>query len=419
MAKLLPIRHPQDDFFIADIFDGLPVKDDMASMEHPIFSLSKVKDVRTIQYERSGIKVTISPSSEHGLPTIFDKDVLLYLGSLLMSEMKKLEANGGKLPSKTIRISINDLLITTNRISTGEGYDLLEKALDRLHGVSIKTNIKTGKIEQKNAFHLIESYEFIESHYVKDRRVALEITVSDWFYNSIIAKEALTINRDYFRLGKPLERRIYEIVRKHCGNQNEWRISMQTLYEKSGSTGTLRKFRFYVKGIVKDNHLPDYLIEFFEASDTVLFRNRKPHISLNENLAKDTFVKEASMTLSLNTIKKGEELVEKASTGWSYQELRNQFAQELVNGFTPDKVDGAFLNFIKKKVKHLPGAYIAPTTPSQATRTTKKKIIESSQAAVVNTTLPVIGEEEVKQDVTPLVEEKPQKQGFLRRLLPW
>jgi plasmid replication initiation protein len=180
MAKLLPIRHKQADFFVADIFDGLPIKDDMASMEHPIFSLSKNKDMRVIHYERTGIKITISPNAEHGLPTIFDKDVLLYLGSLLMSELKKLEMSGGGLPPKTLRVSTYDLLKTTNRATNDLGYDRIEAALKRLTGVFITTNIKTGKIEQRSGFHLLESYKFIESHYVKDRRVALEVTVSDW-----------------------------------------------------------------------------------------------------------------------------------------------------------------------------------------------------------------------------------------------
>jgi plasmid replication initiation protein len=347
MAKLLPIRHPQADFFIADIFGSLPVKDDMASMEHPIFSLSKIKDVRTIEYERSGLTISVSPSAKHGLPTIFDKDVLLYLGSLLMSELKKLEANGGGLPSKTLRVSVHDLLITTNRIRTGEGYALLEKALDRLHGVSIKTNIKTNEVEQKNAFHLIESYEFIESHFVKDRRVALEITVSDWFYNSILGKEALTINRDYFRLGKALERRLYEIARKHCGSQSQWRVSMQTLYEKSGSTGTTRLFRYYVKAIAEDNHLPDYTLEIIE-DDNILFKNRKTEYLPLLDTPKDLPL------ISQETIKKGAILVEQSGTGWDYQELRIQFNQELSNGFRPKRINGAFLNFIKKKITKYP-----------------------------------------------------------------
>ena len=36
---LLPDRHPQKDFFILDISDVVPM-DDMASMEHPLFSLA-------------------------------------------------------------------------------------------------------------------------------------------------------------------------------------------------------------------------------------------------------------------------------------------------------------------------------------------------------------------------------------------
>ncbi len=30
------------------------------------------------------------------------------------------------------------------------------------------------------------------------------------------------MHRDYFRLRKPLERRMYELARKHCGKQDEW-----------------------------------------------------------------------------------------------------------------------------------------------------------------------------------------------------
>jgi plasmid replication initiation protein len=347
MAKLLPDRHPQADFFIADIFDGLPVKDDMASMEHPIFSLSKKKDLRVIQYERTGVKISISPAFEHGLPTIFDKDVLLYLGSLLMSELKKLEMSGGGLPPKTLRISPHDLLKATNRATNDIGYDQLEGALKRLNGVSITTNIKTNGIEQKAGFHLIESYEFIESHFVEKRRVALEVTVSDWFYNSIIGKEALTISRDYFRLGKSLERRIYEIVRKHCGHQNEWLVSLKTLYEKSGSTGDLPKFRFYTKAIAKDNHLPDYTIEILDG-DNVFFRNRKQNTLPLFDLQPDL------PAISPEALRKGALLVEKAGTGWDYQVIRSQFTEQLINGFSPKSINGAFINFVKKKVVTCP-----------------------------------------------------------------
>ena len=41
--KLLPNLHPQGDLFICDVADAV-LKDDMASMEHPFFSLSKIAD---------------------------------------------------------------------------------------------------------------------------------------------------------------------------------------------------------------------------------------------------------------------------------------------------------------------------------------------------------------------------------------
>ena len=138
---LLPDRHPTPDFFVADIFDSLPFKDDMASMSYPIFSLSTKKDVRNLEYEIGDATISIKPNSD-GLPTIFDKDVLLYCGSLLMNEV-----NQGRTPPKAMRISARDLLVATNRLTNGQSYALLKKGLDRLQGVTVKTNIKTNKRE--------------------------------------------------------------------------------------------------------------------------------------------------------------------------------------------------------------------------------------------------------------------------------
>ena len=58
--------------------------------------------------------------------------------------------------------------------------------------------------------------------------------LSDWVFNAIRAREILTLHRDYFRLRKPIERRVYEIARKHCGQQDEWKIGLVTLLKKIG-----------------------------------------------------------------------------------------------------------------------------------------------------------------------------------------
>lgn len=335
---LLPDRHPTQDFFVADIFDSLPFKDDMASMSYPIFTLSKKKDMRNLEYKKDNVSVTIKPNTD-GLPTIFDKDVLLYCGSLLMAEI-----NEGRIPPKTLRISSHDLLVATNRPTDGDSYTRLKKALDRLAGVKVKTNIKTNKIEETAVFGLIESYRIIESSRVKDRMIRLEVTLSDWFYNSILGKEVLTISRDYFRLGKPLERRLYEIARKHCGRNAEWSIGLENLKDRVGSTSTLPKFRFFINQQVKCDHLPDYRLSLSD-TDIITFKRRAavPLLDLND-----------MPRIKPDTIAKGERIVREAGTGWDYREIRSQFTKQLIDGFAPEKVDGAFIAFVKKKVSERP-----------------------------------------------------------------
>ena len=60
--ELLPERHPQMDFFLCDVFDAIP-KDDMATMEHPVFSLATRPDRRILRYDHNGAQVEVTPSS--------------------------------------------------------------------------------------------------------------------------------------------------------------------------------------------------------------------------------------------------------------------------------------------------------------------------------------------------------------------
>jgi plasmid replication initiation protein len=106
--------------------------------------------------------------------------------------------------------------------------------------------------------------------------VAVEITLPDWLWRSVKAKQVLTLSRDYFRLRKPLDRRIYELVRKHCGAQPKWRVSLKTLHEKSGSADVLRNFRGDIKKLAESNELPDYRVAFDGEADAVTFYARAP-----------------------------------------------------------------------------------------------------------------------------------------------
>jgi len=230
---LLQEQHVNRDLFIADIFDGIPIlKDDMASMEHPIFSLATKADTRTLRYESSAGYIEIIPSSL-GLATIFDKDILIFCASSIVQSL-----NQGQTPSRRIRVTAYHILQTCNRPTNNLGYARLKAGLDRLSGTRIKTNITTGGVRQIENFGLIDSYAIIEKNPNNDRMVGIEITLSGWFYNAIMSQEVLTISRDYFLLRKPIERRLYEITRKHCGKQKKWSISLENLQRKIGSVSS-------------------------------------------------------------------------------------------------------------------------------------------------------------------------------------
>lgn len=47
---LLPVRHPEKDLFICDFGEVIP-KSDIASMEHPLFTLSTKPDTAIRNYE--------------------------------------------------------------------------------------------------------------------------------------------------------------------------------------------------------------------------------------------------------------------------------------------------------------------------------------------------------------------------------
>ncbi len=259
------------DFFVCDILGASP-KDDLGSMEHPMFSLATRPDRNIRSYTHNGMQVTVTPSVR-GRATIHDKDILIYCISQLMAAL-----NAGREITRTLRLTAHDFLLATNRDTGGDSYTRLREAFERLAGTRITTNISVGGEETTSGFGLIESWEIVRRTKPKGgregRMVSVSITLSEWLFRAVQAKSVLTLSRDYFGLRKPLERRLYELSRKHCGNQREWRIKLPLLHEKAGSDAPVRVFRAAVRRMIESDNLPDYtLVE--EPGDIILVQRRR------------------------------------------------------------------------------------------------------------------------------------------------
>jgi hypothetical protein len=337
-SPLLPLRHPERDFFICDIFDAAP-KSDTASMEHPLFTLSTKPDMTPREYRKGDNWLKVSPS-DLGLATVHDRDILIYCISQCMARL-----NQGLTVHRTLRFNVHDLLKTTNRATNNLGYERFRAALNRLQSTRIETNITTGGQEQWEVFSFIDRAKTIKE--TRDgRMVALEITLSDWVFNAINEKsgDILTISKEYFRLRKPLERRLYELARKHCGQNSKWQFRVETLHERTGSTSTLKEFRRMLKSIIvanqKHNHIPDYTFEL--KGDTVVMRPRSDFTDVYSEPEKPNAMDKIILRGSAH------ETAKKFAKGWCTHHLENEWRHWLGSkGTVPDKPEGSFVGFVK------------------------------------------------------------------------
>ena len=253
----------QVDLFLDQLADA-PVKDERALMEFPFFSLQKRPRKTPFVFDDGTVRIEIQPGPK-GIATIWDKDILIYLTSLVNERIER-----GTDADRTIQFSAHDFLKVTGRGTGKRAYELFLDALLRLRSTNIMTNVESAGERERRGFGWIEDWRVIERKNRNGDRVmgAVEVTLNRWMFNAIVKdRRVLTINRDYFRLSKGLERRLYELARKHVGRQPEWYIGVKRLAEKCGSIGTERKFKFRINEISELDTIPDYHMEIVAPSE--------------------------------------------------------------------------------------------------------------------------------------------------------
>lgn len=325
---LLPDRQSQQDFFVCDIFDAAP-KGDMASMAHPVFTISLKPDMKRRRYENGSDFVEVRPS-DVGLATVHDRDILIFCISQVMAAL-----NENRRVDRKMRFKAYDFLTATNRRTGGEAYQRLREALERLSGTRIQTNVVSGGKEVLDDFGLIERFRIVRQ--TRDGRMQeVEIELSDWVFNAISSHEVLTYHRDYFRLRKPLERRLYEIGRKQCGSQPSWPIGLEKLQYKCGSTSTRKEFKRLISKIIAENdahqHIPDYELSLVD--DVVTFHRR-------EAMPKAGHVPAGIPSLKPDTY----EAAREAAPGWDVRVLEGEWREWATE--TPRDPDAAFIGFCR------------------------------------------------------------------------
>ena len=230
------------------------VKGERSIMEFPFFHLSKGRRMQPIVYVDHRVAIEVKPSSV-GVATIYDKEILLYIASLMVEKMNK-----GEQPEQDFVFTGHDFLRVVGANRSARSYERLTKALERLQGTQIKTNIEAGGEGEDGFFSWVSEarVQYTKARTGEKRLKAIKVRLCDWLYRAILKDlRILTYDHRYFTLS-PIERRLYEVARSHCGNQACFVIGLEKLRRRVGCEDTLAKFNASLRKVEETESLPEY-----------------------------------------------------------------------------------------------------------------------------------------------------------------
>jgi plasmid replication initiation protein len=250
-------RTPQSqlDLFIATASDVSP-KSHQDLMARNWFSLSTRKRTEPIEHSYQDNWVKITGNNKHGIATIFDNDVLIFIVAQYMDAI-----NRGKPTGRRFQFTGYEFFQFIGKEKYGgAGYQELWRSLQRLHFTHIETNIRLGNTNTHHAFSWLSEIKQIREG---NTHRGYELVIPEWLYESITNKKmVLTLDEDYFNIRSGLQRWLYLFARKSSGWQSGgWTENIEKIYRKSASTGTLSEFKRKIKNIVNKNSLLGYNVE--------------------------------------------------------------------------------------------------------------------------------------------------------------
>jgi len=228
--------------------------------EFPFFALSKKAHMTPMVFDSGSAKIEINPSKT-GVATIYDKEILLYIASLMAERIEK-----GEAVDRVMTFTAHDLFRVTGTNTSARSYTALKASLNRLQGTQIVTNIETGGEGQDSAFSwlLKADIKYIKAENGERKVKWVEVMVCDWLYRAVLTDRRISAyHNDFFKLG-PIERRLYELAKFNCKDDDGFIVDIQELAARVGcasDTRGLEYFKKQLREVAEGDSLPEYLIE--------------------------------------------------------------------------------------------------------------------------------------------------------------
>ncbi len=254
----------QGDLFALDSPLLTEVRGERSLMAFPFFALSKGRWTKPLAYKTDTVSIEIVATSK-GIATIYDKEVLLYIASLMVAKL-----DAGHEVSQDFYFTAHDLFRVTGVNGSARSYARLSDALERLQGTQIKTDIEAGGEGQAGFFSWLSEAQL---HYTKtktgDKRLkAVKVRLCDWLYRAILRdRRVLEYAPSYFQLG-PIERRLYEVARSACVH-GAVEFDIEELRLQLGYQSSTKHFRYELKRIADENGIPGFAFDLIEETATL------------------------------------------------------------------------------------------------------------------------------------------------------
>jgi len=229
-------------------------------LAYPYFTLTKQKRTKPMRFfnEEQNVRIEIHGIEINGIANIHDADLLLWFSA----EVRRHYEKTGQI---THRIFYNPrkMLVEIGRGKGGMQINRLQESLERLVSTYVRTTVRTEHQKGKGGFHWLDYWKGSQDNKTGEPKNLWSVGMSEWLIQGIIQDtNILTLHPGYYSLTSGLEKRLYQIARKHAGKQNFGAMmTMETLYKKTGSSENTRKFAYKVRTIAREEGaLLDYNI---------------------------------------------------------------------------------------------------------------------------------------------------------------
>jgi len=249
------------------------IKGERSIMAYPFFDLDKRALKSRIEFEDAdvGVRIAVRAADGSGVPTIYDKDLVLYVATVIARRMDDNRLTGSD-EDRVVNFSVHDFFRVAGRSTDARSYERFKAMLDRLTSATISTNIEVSfDDETLGADGWFEWFERtgtgIQYRKAKDgkKRIShVRIVVGRWLFNAIVKdRRILTYAKRYFDL-EPVPRRLYDLARVHVGHQERWQIRLPKLQSRIGDNSRISQFLSALKKLEERDPLPEYRFRIVE-----------------------------------------------------------------------------------------------------------------------------------------------------------